>query len=518
MHAIAFLTKFRFESILADFWQHHPAVLYSYAALLGSSFALYSIGPIFSLLSLFFLIFPLLTRKRQTHHLRILLSIILAFTTFCFSYGRYHFPDPGIKPGIAEMEMISVRLAKTAFGYVWKYQATLKSFIYDDRSIADNIPVTVSIPYEKETLRPTADSIYQIPARLKTTSQGKYIINPIKNAPWIALGEVHNLAEWRFQAKAAVQKHINESMQDPHAKAFLSGIATGEFDDRLLSHELGRFGLQHLMAISGLHFSILSSLLLAAFGLIFSRRLSAIFTSGAMSAYFLFLGASASVTRAWIALVIGLASYFLQRRSSGLNALGVGALVMILLNPLALEEIGFQFSFGVTAAILLWFSPCDAFLQRFFGKRRLSEAITMDAWDQHGYCVLHFLRQSLALSLAVNLTALPLTLYHFHNFPIMGLIYNLFFPFLMSFSLVLLVLGCFFSILVPWLGALLHHFNESYTKFMLDLTFNLPKAFDLKIHLDHLPKEGIMIYLLILFVLGIVLNTRKEQLIEIPTK
>ena len=41
----------------------------------------------------------------------------------------------------------------------------------------------------------------------------------------------------------------------------------------------------------------------------------------------------------------------------------MAALIAILWDPLMVEEIGFQFSFGITAAILLWFSPCDAFLQ-----------------------------------------------------------------------------------------------------------------------------------------------------------
>lgn len=408
------------------------------------------------------------------------------------------------------MEITSVRLAKTAFGQVWKYKATLKSFIHNGKSIAKDIPIVISMPFDKGTPRPAANSIYQFPARIKTTQHGQYVINPIKNAPWHATQKLHNLVEWRFDAKNAVQKHIQESIRDKHAGAFLSGIATGEFDDRLLSYELGRFGLQHLMAISGLHFSILSSLLLLAFGLIFPRHMAAIMTIGMMSAYFLFLGASASVTRAWIALIVGLASYFVQRRSSGLNALGIGILVMVFWDPLALEQIGFQFSFGITAAILLWYSPCDAFLQNVFRKRRLGEAVTMDAWDQHGYCLLYFLKQSLALTLTVNLAALPLTLYHFHSFPVMGLIYNLFFPFLMSLSLILLALSCFFSLILPWFGKLLHQMNESYTNFMLDFTFNLPKTFDMNLRVDDIPKEGLMIYLLLLFALGIFLNRRME--------
>lgn len=497
------------QSTFTDFWQSHPAVLYSLSTLLGASIALYSIGSIFLILFLLFFIVPLLTVSFQAPHLRILLAIFLGIVNFYFTTNRYHFPeDLSSKQGIAEIEILSIRLAKTPFGRLWKYKANLKSFIHNDKIIAQDIPVTISIPFDKETPRPPASFIYQFPALLKTTSNGEWVIKPIKNAVWHATQKLHNLVEWRLAAKSSVREHIQESIQDSHTKAFLSGIAIGEFDDRLLSYELGRFGLQHLIAISGLHFSILSSLLMLALGLIFSRNVAAIITISMMSAYFLFLGPSASVTRAWIALTIGLVSCFIHRRSSGLNALGIGMLAIVLWNPLAIKEIGFQFSFAVTAAILLWYSPCDTLLQRIFKKRRLNHATKMDSWDQHGYCLLHFLRQSFALTLAVNLIALPLTLYHFHIFPMMGLIYNLFFPFLMSFSLMLLTISCFFFMLFPWLGMQLHHINESYTRFILDFTFNLPKSFDVNLQINGLSQEGVMIYLLIIFCIGIFFKER----------
>jgi competence protein ComEC len=450
--------------------------------LLGSCLALYSIGPLFFIFAILLLIFPLFTFDYKAAHLRILLALTLGIGSFYFTSVRYQFPkDPSIKTGIAEIEIASVRLSKTPFGLIWNYRATLKSFVHNGQHIIKDIPVLVT-----------------------------HVISPLKNEPWHPKKEQHNFVEWRFSAKSAVQKYIGESIQDIHVRAFLSGIATGEFDDRLLTFELGRFGLQHLMAISGLHFSILSGLLMLAFGLIFPRNRAAIITIVIMSAYFLFLGASASVTRAWIALMIGLLSCFIERRNSGFNALGIGALMIVLWDPLAVEEIGFQFSFGITAAILLWFAPCEAYLQSIFAKRKLSEATKMDSWDRHGYCLLYFLRQGLALSLAVNLVALPLTLYHFHSFPLMGLVYNLFFPFLMSFSLVLLAFACPLSMIFPWLGNLLHSLNESYTSFVLNFAFNLPRTFDISWQVDMIPKEGIMIYLLLILSLGLVLNRKRQ--------
>lgn len=501
------------QMALRDFWQSYPAVLYSLTTLLGASFALYPLSLSFLVLFLLLIIFPLLTLNFKAPQLRILLAITLGIASFYFTSTRYVFPnDLFNKQGIAEIEITAAKLSKTPFGLVWNYKAYLKSFFHNGEIIANGISVVISIPFDKENPRPVANFTYQIPAILKKTQYGKWVIKPVKNAVWTPIEKLHNLVEWRIAAKSTVKEHIQGSIQDTHTSAFLLGLATGEFDDRLLSYELGRFGLQHLIAISGLHFSILSSLLIFALSLIFRRHIAALITIGMMSVYFLFLGPSASVTRAWIALTMGLAGCLIQRTSSGLNTLGIGLLAMVLWDPLMIEEIGFQFSFGVTAAILLWYSPCDSLLQYIFKKRTLNHATKMDIWDQHGYCLLHFLRQSLALTLAVNLIALPLTLYHFHNFPLMGLIYNLFFPFLMSFSLIFLTLGCFFSLFFPWLGMLFHRMNESFTSYLLDFTFNLPSSFDMNFQVTDIPSEGLMIYLLIIFFLGIYLHSPKNSL------
>ncbi len=502
----------KWQQDLADIWRFYPAALYAFTVLLGSSLALYSFNPYFIAVPLFILAVPLFTFSFKSNHLRLLLAVVLGISSFYLTSFRYRFPeDNSVKTGIADIEMTSVKLVKTPFGFVWNYKGTLKSFIHEDQFIAKDIPVLVSIPYENAYSRPKADFRYELFARLKTTSTGKYVINPIKNREWVTKEKLYSLAEWRFSAKAAVQKHIQESIKDPHVGAFLSGIATGEFDDRILSFELGRFGLQHLMAISGLHFSILSAFIALLLGIFFSRKLAALIMIGVMSSYFIFLGASPSVTRAWLAIVIGLTSLFIQRRSSGFNALGIGALLLLLWDPLIIEELGFQFSFGITASILLWFSPCDQWLQRIFAKRKLNDVTKMDSWDQHGYCVLYFLRQSLALCLAVNIIALPLTLYHFHLFPLMGLIYNLFFPVLVSLSLVFLTIGCCFSIVFPWLAAQVHTLNEYYTQFVLNFAFNLPKSFDFTWKVNGFPAEALMTYVLCILSLGLFLNKRHHS-------
>lgn len=499
--------------ITADFWRHHPALLYGIATLIGASLALYSIWlPVLALL-LIAISFPALKFERQQRsaHIRVALAIFFAAASFLLAGVRYQFPDVlPLKSGIADVDITSVSTSRTPFGNVWSYKGTLNSYHLNDKVVAKGFPVRIAIPNEKHAYRPQAGLRYQFQGTLKQSDQGSYSLTPVRNKPWLPIDHFSNLAEWRYLAKSGLLLHLQNSISDTHVRAFLAGIVTGEFDDKILAAELGRFGLQHLMAISGLHFSILSALLGVALCLFLPRRAAAILLITFMTLYFIFLGSSPSVTRAWISISLALAALFVGRQSLALNSLGIALVVVVLLNPIAIQDIGFQFSFGVTASILLWFSPMDDLLMKIFPKRTLSQTIKMDLWDQHGYCILCFIRQAFALCLAVNIVALPLTLYHFHKFPVMSLIYNLFFPPLVSISLLLLILAFSSALLFPWLASQLHALNEYYTQTLLNFTFHLPKTLDLAWRIDDLSHEFIVAYLVTIFFAGTVVKQTQK--------
>ncbi|MEX6697980.1 ComEC/Rec2 family competence protein, partial [Pseudomonas aeruginosa] len=70
-------------------------------------------------------------------------------------------------------------------------------------------------------------------------------------------------------------------------------------------------------------------------------------------------------------------------------------------------HMGFQFSFAITAAILLFSGPLSKVMSYFLPTRRLSEAIQWDCQTQAAYIVSVGLREAVALSAAVNIAAIP---------------------------------------------------------------------------------------------------------------
>lgn len=482
--------------LIQRFWQQHPALLYGIAVLLGISTALYA-HPLLALPTACLLL-PLLFCRAQW--LRALLACALMLSAFGYVQMTYQFPTlpaEGVT-GSAEIEISSLSSVTTHFGKRWVYRGNIRSFDAGDIK-GRNIPFTLSLS-QVDIIRPPANKNYVVQGQLKELSTGYYALAVAKDANWYPVTDTWSFAELRFRAKQAVSAYIAKHIASQRAATFLAGIATGDFDDREMQFEFGRFGLQHIMAISGFHFAIIAAILSSILRFVISKRLANIILIFLLSSYFLFLGCGPSIMRAWVTILIALVGFLIEKRGSGLNALGAALLFVLLINPLLCQQIGFQFSFVTTAAILMLFPPLDCLLQEMLPKRRLSQMSEMNHVNQHAYLLLVFFRQAFALTIAVNVIALPMMLYYFHKFPALSLLYNLFYPFLVSISMLLLILGMMGSVVFPPLGDLIHTINQTYTQFVLNFTYNLPTTLDVVWRISGFPFEWLLCYLCVLFI------------------
>lgn len=478
-----------------SFWKQYPALLYGIAILIGFSFSLTG-NPILFLPALLLLF----SGKRAILAYALIIISALFINT---QISLPHLEPDGIK-GTAHFDISSISLKSSHFGKQWIYKGTIKSL--ELHTEVKNIPVSISIPAKKDLLRPPADRSYFIEGTLKEISPEHYIFILEKNLPWKGINNSSSFAEIRFQLKESLKKSIHQNIEDDESSTFLSGIATGEFDDHLMAFHFSRFGLQHILAISGFHFAIITAILRFTLQLIFSKRTATFVLITLITVYFIFLGFAPSVLRAWLMILIVLVGFLLKKSSIALNSMGFALMVVLLIDPLMVRHIGFQFSFITTASILLFYSAADNFLQKLFPKRFLSNAVEMNLINQHGFIVLTAIRQASALCLAVNLCALPLMLFHFEQFPYLSIIYNFFFPFMVSISMLLLIIG----LALPFFP-FIHSFNSAFTLFLLKFTYNMPQTVDYKLSFKGFSMEGVIIYLCVLFCAGVLLHYRREE-------
>ncbi|MEX1010947.1 MAG: DNA internalization-related competence protein ComEC/Rec2 [Balneolaceae bacterium] len=127
-----------------------------------------------------------------------------------------------------------------------------------------------------------------------------------------------------------------------------------------------RAGLAHIMAVSGLHVGFVAAPFWALFPLVWGTRyrrilLFAAFTV-ALTLYAGVSGFSPSVSRAslmaWM-LAIGRLS---ENPTSGMNLLAAAGILLLLVEPAALFEPGFQLSFTAVAIILITMPPLNSLM------------------------------------------------------------------------------------------------------------------------------------------------------------
>lgn len=230
-------------------------------------------------------------------------------------------------------------------------------------------------------------------------------------------------AQWR----AAALKHIYSQFPAPLS---LAGAAL-LFGDRSstpqeIQEDYERLGIVHILAISGLHVTLLTGLLfylLIRIGV--TREKSWMLLVFGLPVYALLTGASPPVVRACLTTgaVLAAASSGIYLKPS--TALGAAFLLMVFVNPYSLFQAGFQLSFAVTWALVL--SSGSIF------KKSLS-----------------FIQLSFSVSILAQLAALPILMVHFAEISMIAPLANLIFvPFYSLFMLPLLVVLFFFSCFVP---------------------------------------------------------------------
>ena len=128
-----------------------------------------------------------------------------------------------------------------------------------------------------------------------------------------------------------------------------------------------RSGTMHLFAISGLHIGIIAAALYGALRFMRLPRLPA-FALGSLSLVFYvdMIGNTPSATRAWLMVTCVHAAMIARAPGNSLSALAASALGVLLLDPSQLFSLGFQMSYGIVSALLLYGLPLgEACQQRY---------------------------------------------------------------------------------------------------------------------------------------------------------
>ena len=264
---------------------------------------------------------------------------------------------------------------------------------------------------------------------------------------------------------------------NPYLKTFILGD-TSEIDDNILTNYRD-IGISHLFAISGMHITLLSSILLIILKKIkvteFYRYLIVVI----FLIFYLFLtGISPSVLRAVLFFIFFSINkiYYFYIKSTNIYIIVLG--ISLLVNPNFIYEVSFQYSFVISYSLIV--------LQDFINSK-------------NNYFIKLF-----KTSLISFIVSLPITLYNFNSINLLSIIYNLFYVPLISIIVFPLSL---LSFIFPKLITILNIFIS-----ILEYTTTILNKINLfKFIFKSLPIVYYFIYyfFIILFFKGIITNRKK---------
>lgn len=261
------------------------------------------------------------------------------------------------------------------------------------------------------------------------------------------------LNEWRAEKIKTLETYTDSTTQ-----SLLRAILFGDTKD--LDPELRRqfadAGMAHILAVSGMHVGLLVWIIQFLFFRLCPRRkwregLQLIITILFVWLYVALCQFAASATRAALMVSIYFIGRYCKCPATGLNTLGLSALILFLWDPFVILDLGAQLSFAAMIGILL----------------------TQTFW-QHLFLRIPFLPESvttlMALSFAAQIGVGPLLLYHFGSFPLLFWLFSVPAAYLAVFLFIggwsLVFFSSVSSLLASMIGTVISLGNQSWMKIM----------------------------------------------------
>lgn len=202
---------------------------------------------------------------------------------------------------------------------------------------------------------------------------------------------------------------------DADGAAFARALLLGDSTD--ISYELSNdfkiSGISHIVAVSGLHVSILFALV---YLVTFKRRyLLALLGIPAVVTFMALANFTPSVTRAGIMQIMMILALCLNREYDPPTALSFAVLAMLAANPLVASSVGFQLSVGSVAGIFLFCGPISQWIGERIPESKKKFIKRLRTWFISG----------ISVTISAQIVTTPLVAYYYHTISLIGIVTNL---------------------------------------------------------------------------------------------
>ena len=205
-----------------------------------------------------------------------------------------------------------------------------------------------------------------------------------------------------------------------------SALMIGEYHsmDKQLLQIIRGSGLAHLLAVSGMHISIVTSVFFFGSRFLMAlymplvikyniKKIAACIALVGSFCYLLVSGMQVSATRAFIMNFFIILAIIIDRDAYPMRSIALAALVIMIVMPYSIFTPGFQMSFAAVASLIFFYVHISSYCSEWLSRRSI-----FSRW-------IAYMVGILLASILTGIATAPFVLYHFHQCSTYGILSNL---------------------------------------------------------------------------------------------
>lgn len=300
-------------------------------------------------------------------------------------------------------------------------------------------------------------------------SKNIYTVVEAKNVKVIKKNNTFNM----LYIKNTIINRIKSTLTETNSSICLALIIGYKVD---IPNDINEYfkdsNLLHLLAISGMHvtyINIIINYILSKFGKRTSKILNIIF----LFMYMILANSIPSVFRACIMQIIILISNLLYKKSNLFTNIAISALILLIINPLTIYNIGFIFSYVGTISIIIF----NTYIKSLFDylEIRLSGKFSIQIPKEKNIVGLIItkiyskVKEIVIITLSANILLIPLSMYTFNSFSFTFIISNLLVQPILSYIIIISIIQIIISIFSIRLASIFSIFTNIIIEFFIQV-------------------------------------------------
>ena len=220
------------------------------------------------------------------------------------------------------------------------------------------------------------------------------------------------------KVRNSMKEKIEQNLTDA-TSGLLSGMLIGDKSNlpKEIQEDFRNSSLSHILAISGMHVAyVMLGITFIISKMKFSKKMSKIITIVILLFFIILTGKTASVERACFMSVYAILASLLHKRANVLASISISILIILIINPYSILDIGLQLSYGGTLGIVLIYPILKK------GKKEKAKENKFQKLIQK---IKEKILDIIRITVSANLVIFPIILYQYNTMSFTFIISNL---------------------------------------------------------------------------------------------